>query len=397
MKKKNKKMKIDKYFGRRLLALIFIALIIFFVYSLINKQKNKIPNLTILYNNEIISLKDDVIIENEDKIYFSKEDVKEIFDKNIYYNEAEKELITTCNKHVALLKVDENYMMVNDSHIDLNAKLIEQKDKVYLPINELSLVYDIEIEFSQENNRIIIDSTLNEKIKATVDKKVKVKLKTGLFSKKIEKLRKNEAIYILEKGEKYTKIRTQNGNIGYIKTKRINNEEKLRDKWKENLKEINILKEYSEVSGNYENMNLDKEKLNVIMPIFFYLDNNQKVLDKTNNTSETFKNYINWANNNEITVISVFKNNSTISKNLLTYSQRNNVINQLYEKLVTNGIKGINIDFETIDDINSFYRFIIELAPKFKESGLKVCVTMNKNINKEKIEDVVDYIIEEKK
>lgn len=397
MKKKNKKMKIDKYFGRRLLALIFIALIIFFVYSLINKQKNKIPNLTILYNNEIISLKDDVIIENEDKIYFSKEDVKEIFDKNIYYNEAEKELITTCNKHVALLKVDENYMMVNDSHIDLNAKLIEQKDKVYLPINELSLVYDIEIEFSQENNRIIIDSTLNEKIKATVDKKVKVKLKEGLFSKKIEKLHKDETVYILEKGEKYTKIRTQNGNIGYIKTKRINNEEKLRDKWKENLKEINILKEYSEVSGNYENMNLDKEKLNVIMPTFFYLDNNQKVLDKTNNTSETFKNYINWANNNEITVISVFKNNSTISKNLLTYSQRNNVINQLYEKLVTNGIKGINIDFETIDDINSFYRFIIELAPKFKESGLKVCVTMNKNINKEKIEDVVDYIIEEKK
>ena len=100
-----------------------------------------------------------MVLQDENKIYFSKEDIKDIFDANIYYNEAEKELITTYNKHVALLKVDENYMMVNDSHIDLNAKLIEMNNKVYLPINDLAIVYDIEIEYSKDNNRIIIDST----------------------------------------------------------------------------------------------------------------------------------------------------------------------------------------------------------------------------------------------
>lgn len=397
MKKKTNKIKIDKYFGRRLLAIIILFLIIFFICSIIFKRKDKLPDLTVLYNNELLTLKNNVIVENENKIYFSKEDVKEIFDNNIYYNEAEKELITTYNKHVALLKVDENYMMVNDSHIDLNAKLIEQNNKVYLPINDLSIVYDIEIEYSENNNRIIIDSTLNEKTKAKVNKKVNVKLKTGMFSKKVEKLNKDDLVYILEKSEKYTKIRTQNGNIGYIKNKRIYEEEKIRDKWEENVKEINVLTEYAEVSVTYEAISLDKEKLNAVMPTFFYLDENQKVLDKTNSSSDSFKGYINWANTNEISVIPMLKNNASVSKSLLTYSQRNNVINQLYEKLVTNGLKGININFETIDDINSFYRFIIELAPKFKESGLKVCVTMNKNINKEKIENVVDYIIEEKK
>lgn len=397
MKKKTKKMKIDKYFGRRLLAIVLLFLIIFFIYSIISKRKEKTPDLTILYNNELLSLEDNVIIENENKIYFSKEDVKKIFDNNIYYNEAEKELITTYNKHVALLKVDENYMMVNDSHIDLNAKLIEQNNKVYLPINDLAIVYDIEIEYSQKNNRIIIDSTLNEKIKAKTNKKANIKIKTNTFSKTIEKINKDDIIYILEKNEKYTKIRTQNGNIGFIKTKRIYDEEKIRDKWEEKLKEINILTDYSEVLATYENINIDKEKLNIVMPSFFFLDDNQKVLDKTNNTSGAFSGYINWANTNEISVIPVFSNNASVSKNLLTYSQRNNVINQLYQKVVTNGLKGININFTSIDDVNSFYRFIIELAPKFKESGLKVCVTMNKNINKEKIENVVDYIIEEKK
>lgn len=397
MKKKGTKIKIDKYFGRRLLAIILLILIIVFICSLIFKKKDKTPDLSVLYNNEILTLKDNVILQEENKIYFSKEDVKDIFDANIYYNEAEKELITTYNKHVALLKVDENYMMVNDSHIDLNAKLIEMNNKVYLPINDLAIVYDIEIEYSKDNNRIIIDSTLNEKTKASVNKKVNVKQKDSIFSKTVEKINKDETIYILENAENYKKIRTQNGNIGYIKSKRIYNEEKLRDKWIEKIKEINILENYKDISATYENLSLDKEKLNAVMPDFFFLDDNQKVLDKTNSTSDTFNNYINWTETNEISVIPVLQNNSSVSKNLLTYSQRNNVINQLYEKIVTKGLKGININFETIDDINSFYRFIIELSPKFKESGLKVCVTMNKNINKEKIENVVDYIIEEKK
>lgn len=397
MKKKGSKIKIDKYFGRRLLAIILLILIIVLICSLIFKKKDKPLDLSVLYNNEILTLKDNVILQEENKIYFSKEDVKDIFDANIYYNEAEKELITTYNKHVALLKVDENYMMVNDSHIDLNSKLIEMNNKVYLPINDLAIVYDIEIEYSKDNNRIIIDSTLNEKTKASVNKKVNVKQKDSIFSKTVEKINKDDTIYILESAENYKKIRTQNGNIGYIKSKRIYNEEKLRDKWTEKRKEINILENYKDVSVTYENLTLDKEKLNVVMPEFFFLDENQKVLDKTNSTSDAFNNYINWTETNEISIIPMLQNNSSVSKNLLTYSQRNNVINQLYEKIVTKGLKGININFETIDDINSFYRFIIELSPKFKESGLKVCVTMNKNINKEKIENVVDYIIEEKK
>lgn len=397
MKKKANKRKIDKYFGRRLLAVTLLILIIAFLGSIIFKGKDKNLSLTVLFNNELLTLKDNPIILEENVIYFSKDDVKEIFDNNIYYNGAEKELITTYNKHIALLKVDESYMMVNDAHIDLEAQMIEQNNKVYLPIKDLAIVYDIEIEYSKSNNRIIIDSTLEEKIKAKVDKKVNVKSKDSFFSKTIEKVAKDDTIYILEENENYKKIRTSNGNIGYVKSKRIYEEEKIRDKWEDKIKEINILSDYSEVSSKYENISVDKEKLNIITPSFFVLDDNQKVLDKANSSSDNYKGYIEWANTNEVLVVPVLKNNTSVSKNLLTYSQRNTVINQLYEKIVTNGLKGININFETIDDVNSFYRFIIELAPKFKESGLKVCVTMNKNINKEKIEDVVDYVIEEKK
>ena len=55
---------------------------------------------------------------------------------------------------------------------------------------------------------------------------------------------------------------------------------------------------------------------------------------------------------------------------------------------------GINIEFDTIDDINSFYRFILELVPRFEEAKLKVAVTLNNNLDKSRLENVVDYVIE---
>ena len=56
--------------------------------------------------------------------------------------------------------------------------------------------------------------------------------------------------------------------------------------------------------------------------------------------------------------------------------------------------QGINIDFDKIDDINSFNRFLIELKPKLKESGLKLCITYNNSLDKNKIQNIADWIIE---
>ena len=55
---------------------------------------------------------------------------------------------------------------------------------------------------------------------------------------------------------------------------------------------------------------------------------------------------------------------------------------------------GIMIDFDGIDDVNSFYRFIFELSARFKKSNLITAIKLNENIDRSKIEDCVDYIIE---
>ena len=119
---------------RCLIVLISILLILItIICSKINKEKNRYKEITILLNNEFIELINKPIIDDNKNIFFSKEDIQEIFDKTIYYNEAEKELITTYNTHIALLKVDEAYAEINDETIELKGKLHEIDDKIYIP------------------------------------------------------------------------------------------------------------------------------------------------------------------------------------------------------------------------------------------------------------------------
>lgn len=391
------KRKLNKLKVRRCLIVLtaILILIISIICIKINKEKNRYKELTILLNNEFIELINKPIIDDNKNIFFSKEDIQDIFDSTLYYNEAEKELITTHNAHVALLKIDEAYAEINDETIELKGKMQEIDKKIYIPLTDLANVYDLDIVYSQKSNRIIMDSILKSKVEATVSKKTKVENKKGIFGKKIDKLIIGEVVTVLETDGKYTKIRTPLGNIGYVKTNKISNEKTVREEQKYEKQEIEVYRNYSNISGIYDNIEVDEKKLNVVVPTFFYLEKNSKVLDKTTSTTATYSIYKTWTYQNKLNLLPTFTNNESVSNNLLSYSQRSVVINSLRKYLVQYNYMGINIEFDSVDDVNSFYRFVLELVPRFKEVGLKVAVTLNNNLDKSRLENVVDYILED--
>lgn len=246
----------------------------------------------------------------------------------------------------------------------------------------------------EKGNRIIIDSIQEEKKEATVIQRTNLKTRKGIFSSKIEKLIIGENVIILEDLGNYKKVKSPRGNIGYIKTKKLSNETVVREKVENKKIELEVYKDYSNISGIYDDIQVDTNKLNVVIPTFFYLDKNSKVLDKTNNSTATYSIYEEWTNKNNLEILPVFTNNESVSDNLLSYSDRSKVINSLIALLRDHNYIGVNIEFNSIDDLNSFYRFILELAPRFKEADLKVAITLNNNLEKTKLEKVVDYIIE---
>lgn len=391
-----KKKKVNKKIRRIIAVLIFLILAIIVVKGIINLIfGNAEPSeITLLLNNSLMQTKDEIIKE-EDVIYLSKEDIESLFDNNMYYNEAEKELITTYNKHIAVLKIDEDFMIVNDSNAELAAPMIKKNDKVYLPFSQMGIVYDLEFEYSESNKRLIAEDVSREKKTAITLKNFKLKNKPSLFSTKSQKVLQGEYVNIIEDtSRKYFKVRTSEGNVGYVKKKRVSNPEVVREHWETEKVDVAIIKDASDVSKDYSKVTLNQEKQNVVVPTFFFLDKNGEILDKTANTTEEYKSYINWAKESNVEIWATLENNIDVSNALLNYPDRNKVINDLYKKLVDYQFSGININFKKIDDVNSFNRFVIELTPRLKELGIKVAVTNNKTIDKDKLSEVIDIIIE---
>lgn len=393
--KNNKRKKIDKYVGRRVTALLIIVAFILIVINLIfGNDKEKINDLKILYNNEEIKYAD-VVVDSEERIYFSIFDITNIFDSNLYYNDAEKEIITTFNKHVALLKVDETFMVVNDSNINLSAEVKEFNNTVYVPITDMELVYDIEVSYSEEENVLMLDSIDKEKKEAEVIKKTKVKEDKGLFKKTLEKIDVGSTVVVIEEVENYYKIRTENGNIGYVKSNKLSEVKSVRDDYVVQKLPLNLFTKNTDVKV-YENIDFKENHLNVLNPAIINIDSNLKIATNAVVNTDNYSKYVNWADEKNIYVMPTLKNSASVSECLMTYADRNKIINDLYVFLIKNKAKGVYIKFSEIDDVNSFYRFLIELTPKFKESGMYVIVEDNKVLDENKLETIVDYVVEEK-
>ena len=146
---RKRKKKLNKYLLRRVLAIllfIFVILFVRFMMHLITNHNKEIP-LTVLLNNELIHTIEPVYVDENKNIFFSKEDIQSLFDETMCYNEAEKELITTYNKHTALIKMDEPNVIINDAEIALEAPMKEIEGKIYLPIKDFAIVYDLEMSY----------------------------------------------------------------------------------------------------------------------------------------------------------------------------------------------------------------------------------------------------------
>lgn len=338
-----KKRKTKKFLMRKVVVLLLFLILFMMGKNLIYhfSSQSKQKQIRLLYNNEFIQLMHALYVQ-DDVVYISEEDVQEIFDDTIYYNMGDQELITTYNKHVAVLHLGKQQMLVNDSDLEMQGKLQEIDSEIYLPLTDLQIVYDVEIGYSPTTNIVIMDSTTKEKTRAMVLKKTKVKSSTKLFAITVEKINKGAYVTVLEDGGRYQKIKTENGNIGYVKTKKLFNQEKIREDW---------------VQETYEKSDFE-------------------------NTNEVF------VINEESTQV------SKVSTQLATYKQRNEVINRIYFNVIQNGYHTVCIDFHNIDEINSFYRFVIELTPKFRESGVKVGLKLSGQMDQERVEKMVDLVLE---
>ena len=331
------------------------------------------------------------------------------FDKYIYEEPETNQIITTYNKKIAAIGFEENKITVNGSEKDIYASAINENGDIYLPISEMQDVYDIEIQDIPETKVVTIDSLDREQRKAIVSSNISVKSSTNLIAKTVDRIEKGSTVVVIETKGKYTRVRTENGKLGYVKSNKLENEYTVRDNMEEE-KQINgkvnlVWDYYSTVASAPDRSGTTITGVNVVSPAFFHLSEDGTLEENIGQSGES---YIEWAHSNGYKVWPIFSNAEAglevTSEVMNSYTARQKLIEEIIDASVKYDLDGINMDFENMkmEDKDLYSRFIIELTPRLKEIGLVSSVdvtapdgaeTWSMCFDRHVLGDVADYII----
>ena len=109
--------------------------------------------------------------------------------------------------------------------MSLSAGVLDYNDDFYIPISEMTSLYNIEAEVKEKC--AIISSLYNELTVINTTKKTSLKEKTKSLSHTIQKIEENSELIYIEEDSKsdWIKVLTHEGNIGYIKNKNLTEKE----------------------------------------------------------------------------------------------------------------------------------------------------------------------------
>ena len=308
MSKNKKKTKIVIKNPKRVLLFLLILILLLSLLLINNNKIKEKTNISLIINNEdVTSTIENEIIIKDDVQFISLEDIKKCIDKNIY--QEDENIILSSEKKIGLLNFENNQIEINGSKKNTKSKPYKDESGViYIPISELESVYEMEYTYIPKYKNIIIDNYCRKLEKAYLKKnQYIVKEKKG-FSDRIEKINKGNWVVFVSEEEGWAKVRSQNGNIGYVKKNNLTNFVLERDTLEANF-------------STAENSNFQKD----------------------------------------ITKMNIQK-----------YENRKTIIEELLKEAISDKKSCITIIYDKDKQNNEYKRFIIEATAILKESGITI-------------------------
>lgn len=424
MKNKQKKSKEDKINVPRLIlriviVAIILGLMIFAIKIAPNYARDEfadVTNLVINNNNITRNVKSNIIIE-DNTIYLSTGDMQNFFDEYLLVDEENGRVITTSNTKTVMLPLEGTTINVNGAQKSIGHSLLNRDGTIYLPITDLTDIYNIEVNYSAESNIVTIDSLNRKFVQALSSKNMSVKYLPTVFSKTVDKLERGDTVVLVQDRENggnvveedWIKVRTKNGEIGYVKLDDITDENTVREDLDINTKidgKVSLVWDYYSQYVEAPVRDGEIEGVNVLSPSFYEITASG---DIDANIGRNGENYVEWAHANGYKVWPMLSNSElgdmdAVSNLLSTFENRSYLIDNIIDELIDAGVDGVNVDFENMyqSDKDNYSRFIIELAPRLREAGLTLSVdvtapdgseTWSLCFDRNVIGKVADYII----
>lgn len=339
--------------------------------------------------------------------------VKEYFDPYIFWDEALGKVTITTEDRVIRMKTDNLDAIVNNEPITLNIPVTEENEVIYIPIEFLAEFYGIETSYIESSNAIIIDYRNSiRQIAEPIQPEAVVRIGRSIREPIIRKFdltssqTSENALRIIEEYDKWYKVRTWDGAIGYIEkrfvvVKRMIVEELLEQKdrkpaWVAPKGKINLAWDMIYSRRNDHSSLGEMKGLDVISPTWFQVKNKDGEL-----INRAYSKYVDWAHGEGYQVWALLSNDFTdsemTSKLLNNTDARDNLIKEILAYASLYKLDGINVDFENLysTDRDVFTQFVREISPLLREQGLVVSVDVNdiKCYDKKALSEPVDYIM----
>ena len=398
---------------------------LYYVYNMLFAENHKVvpafeeTGINLVVEGEVVLSGGKPRIVDEE-ILLPIDTIKKYFDPHIYWDENLKKVTITTKDRVIRMKTDSLDAVVNNKPMTLSIPATEDKGVVYIPIEFLSDFYGIEITCINDSSVVVIDYKNSiRQIAEPIDSKAVVRKGRSIRYPIIREFvlengsPEENSMRIFEEYDKWYKVRTMDGAVGYIEkryvvvkrmmVKKIPEEEPKSTAWKPEKGRINLVWEmmYSKVPDLAAIGKI--EGLDVISPTWFQLANeNGKLINRA------VPKYVEWAHQNGYKVWALFGNDfgniKMTEKFLNNTDARDNAIKELLAYAALYKLDGINIDFENIykKDKDALTQFVRELTPLVREQGLVVSMdvtvpdgsdTWSLCYDRKALGETVDYVM----
>ena len=342
--------------------------------------------VAIVLNNELTSSYATLI---DGHIYVDYNFVHDTLNSRFYWDHNENILLYATSRDLISAEADSNKYLITKSSVDYGRPVVKaNSDSAYIDLDFVKEYTDLTYKYIKDPNRIIITNQWGDYETASVKKNSTVRVKGGIKSPILKDITETTDVTVIEQGDKWSKILTADGIIGYVQNKRMSDiSTKTRtsdftpDTFAHITKDFNICMAWHQVTNSSANANIasvlsSTKGVNVISPTWFYLNDNNGNL--ANLASLDYVNYCHSQGVEVWALVSNLENKDADSAEVLTHtSKRQNLVNQIVSMAIQYNLDGINLDFESLNQSkvgDAYIEFVRELSIKCANNGIVLSV-----------------------
>lgn len=373
-----------------------------------------------------IILQDEMVEEKAKFIdgicYFTLSTVDKYFTDRFYVNQNEMLLLFTTDTDIIKINVGDgsNIMYISDAPVELGFKAaFYDGETLYIAADYVQNFANFEHHAFAEPNRVQIYTSWGDYTYALLAKKTAVRYQGGIKSPILEELPQGAQVTVLEKMEKWSKVKTETSIIGYVENKLLTGETFSQRVCGTDFQEIvynSVTKEgkinlaFHQVFEEDDGANLEKalqstKSVNVVSPTWFRLSDNSGGIESIATAS-----YVNkahemgidvWALLTDVDSKSLYGVEINFEELLSSSANRKTLIDSLMAEVDKYSIDGINVDFEQVKNPagTHFVQFLRELSIETGKRGVVLSVDnfvpseYTAHFNRKEQGIVVDYVI----